>query len=471
MAKHWFGGKSWARLAGLAAVATSAAACGGGGESSQTDPPAAQVTWHQDVAPIVQKHCASCHLAGGIAPFALTDYGSAKSVASSMVKEVEAGTMPPWGAIETDECKPALGFKNDPRLSAAEIDTLKKWLDDNTPEGDPKTAAPLPEPPKLGIDNPSVALSFSKEYTVDGTKDDFECFVLDPGNAEERWVTAIQLTPGNSKIDHHGLVFLDFNGASDALATDGRFPCFTNPDVPGYLLATWVPGAVPIVVPEGTGMPVPAGARIVVQMHYHPTGAGPEVDQSSVQLSWTATQPKYEVAQALVGNFGSQKADGTGLQPGPDDPAGTPEFMIPADKTGHIESMIYRQSVPLTFPIFSVGTHMHYVGTDMKIELAHKSGDPTECLVQTPKWDFTWQRVYDFDAGIDDLPRIGPGDELRMRCSYNNTLDNPFVARALKEQGLTATHDIHLGEQTLDEMCLGVFGIVVAPGILESLFK
>lgn len=470
MIKSWIDGSGWIVCGGLAASLFAAPGCGGGGETGETDPVEGQVTWHQDVAPIVQKHCSSCHVAGGIAPFSLTEYGSAKSVASSMISEIDAGTMPPWGALETDECKPALGFKNDPRLTTAEIDTLKEWLAADTPEGDAKSAAPLPEPPKLSIEKPSLALPFAEPYTVDGEKDDFQCFVLDPGNTEKRWITAIQLTPGNARIDHHGLVFLDFNGGSDALATDGRFPCFTNPDLPGYLLATWVPGAVPVVVPEGTGMPVPAGARIVVQMHYHPTGAGAEQDQSSVELEWSDVEPKYEVAQALVGNFKSQKDDGSGLQPGPND-GGAPQFMIPADTAGHTETMIYRQSVPFSLPLFSVGTHMHFAGTDMKIDLYHKSDDASECLVQTPKWDFTWQRVYDIDAAVEDLPRIGPGDELHMRCTYDNTLENPFIARALKEKGLTATNDVHLGEQTLDEMCLGVFGIVVAPGILEMLFK
>jgi hypothetical protein len=455
----------------IPAVLAAAALTGCGGDPSQTTTPTDQVTWHQDVAPIVQKHCGSCHVDGGIAPFSLTDYASAKSAAKSMITEIDAGRMPPWGALDTDECKPSLGFKNDPRLAQAEIDKLKQWVKDNTPEGDPKTAAALPEPPKLTIDNPSASLTFAQEYTVDGSKDDFECFVLDPGNASERWITAIQLTPGNPKIDHHGLVFLDFKGTSESLAKDGRFPCFTNPDIPGYLLATWVPGAVPVFVPEATGMPVPAGARIVVQMHYHPTGAGPEKDRSSVQLQWTDVQPKSEVAQALVGNFSKQNADGSGLQPGPDDPSGTPQFLIPAEKPAHTETLIYRQSVPLGLPIYSVGTHMHYVGTDMKIDLVHKSDASTECLLQTPKWDFTWQRVYAYDAPLDALPSVGPGDELHMRCTYNNTLDNPFVARALKEQGLSAPHDIHLGEQTLDEMCLGVFGIVVAPGVLEKLFN
>lgn len=460
---------SWALLP-VALIAGAALGCGGG-ETGETPPPDKQVTWHQDVAPIVAQHCASCHVAGGIAPFSLTDYASAKGVAGLMVDEVEAGTMPPWGAVETDECKPLLGFEHDPRLSAAEIDTLKQWVAADVPEGDAATAAPLPDVPSIAIESPSLELPFPSSFTVDGSQDQFQCFVLDPGNTEKMWISEIQLTPGNPKVDHHGLVFLDFNGESDALATNGQFPCFTNPDVAGYLLATWVPGVLPVVTPEGAGMPVFPGSRIVVQMHYHPTGAGPEEDLSTVQLKWSSTEPKYEAAQALIGNFDNVEDDGSGLQPGPNDtdPA-VPEFRIPANMSGHVEKMIYRQDIPLGIPIYSVGTHMHYAGTDMKIDLVHKTSEP-ECLVQTPKWDFSWQRVYQYKASIDDLPRVGPSDELHMRCTYDNSLNNPFIARALKEKGLTQPGDVLLGEQTLDEMCLGIFGILVAPGVLEQLFQ
>jgi hypothetical protein len=460
---------SWVLLP-LGLLAGTALGCGGG-ETGETPPPDGQVTWHQDVAPLVAKHCFSCHVAGGIGPFSLADYSSAKGVAGLMLDEVQAGTMPPWSAVETDECKPRFGFEHDPRLSTAEIDTLKKWVEAGTPEGDPATAAPLPEADSIAIQDPSADLPFPAAFTVDGDSDLFQCFVIDPGNTDKMWITEIQLTPGNSRVAHHGLVFLDFSGESEALATNGQFPCFNNPDVPGYLLATWVPGAMPVVTPQGAGMPVFPGSRIVVQMHYHPTGTGPEEDLSTVQLKWTGTEPKYEAAQALIGNFKDLEDDGSGLQLGPNDadPA-VPEFRIPANMSGHVEKMVYRQDIPLGIPIYSVGTHMHYVGTDMKIDLVDSTGE-SECLLQTPKWDFNWQRVYAYRAAIEELPVVGPSDELHMRCTYDNTLDNPFVARALKEKGLTQPTDVLLGEETLDEMCLGIFGILVAPGVLEQIFQ
>ncbi len=453
-------------------VAASLAATGCTDASEDRGP----VTWHEDVAPLVQKRCASCHTDGGIAPFALDDMATSQDLAQAMLNSVENGTMPPWLARDTDDCSVERPFLDDQRLSDEEVQTLRDWVAQGTLAGDAADAEVLPEPPVLGIPDPNYVASFEVPFTVDGDKDLFECFVLDPGNTEKVWVTSVQLDPGNPTVDHHGLMFVDLNGAStELIEEDGHFECFNPPSLPGYLIGAWTPGATPIVVPETSGMPLPAGAKIVVQMHYHPTGKGPETDQSQLELKWVTEEPTWEAAQALIGNFDDMSSNGAGLQPGPNDQGGEPIFHIPAMAKDHTEVGIYRQEIPLTFPVFSVGTHMHYVGTDMRVTIDRSNpGDQAanECLVQTPNWDFNWQRVYNYDVPIDQLPTVSPGDEITMACTYDNTLDNPFVAAALREKGLTAPEDVQLGEETLDEMCLGLFGILTPPGVLEeSLFN
>jgi hypothetical protein len=119
--------------------------------------------------------------------------------------------------------------------------------------------------------------------------------------------------------------------------------------------------------------------------------------------------------------------------------------------------------------IWAVGTHMHYVGTDMRIGItrgAPGTEPAEECLLQTPDWDFIWQRGYLYDVPIDQAPTARPGDVIDLRCSYDNSLNNSFVVEALEEQGLTQPTDVLLGEATLDEMCLGVFGIAQSVGDL-----
>ena len=91
--------------------------------------------------------------------------------------------------------------------------------------------------------------------------------------AEDRWVSAVQVVPGNRKIVHHVLTYLDTTGASVSLddADPGPgYSCFGGPGfAPTGGLGGWAPGARPQVNPDGTALLLPAGARVVMQVHYH----------------------------------------------------------------------------------------------------------------------------------------------------------------------------------------------------------
>jgi hypothetical protein len=63
-------------------------------------PPATarDITWTRDVAPLLWKHCASCHRPGEVAPFSLLTYKDAARRAH-FIREVTAKReMPPWKA-------------------------------------------------------------------------------------------------------------------------------------------------------------------------------------------------------------------------------------------------------------------------------------------------------------------------------------------------------------------------------------
>ena len=111
--------------------------------------------------------------------------------------------------------------------------------------------------------------------------------------------------------------------------------------------------------------------------------------------------------------------------------------------------------------IVSVGSHMHWVGTNMTVEIerpAARGNQPAkECLLATPHYDFNWQRAYSYEQPIHALPTLKGGDKLRLRCTYDNSTDNRNLARALAEQRVASPVDVRIGEQTLDEMCLNFF--------------
>lgn len=483
-----------AKLLGWVAFTALVSACGstanndntsaGGSAAMSGDAP----TWHQDIAPLVTQRCTGCHQDGGISPFSLQTYEQAKKWSPSFDPVLRSGQMPPFLARTTDDCKPRFDYKDDLRLSPEQVDLFKRWNDAGCPEGDAATAAALPEPPELQLKDAEVSVAIPRPVTVDGPGDKFICFSLTPDLTplaatgpeaallgERVLIDGIQVTPGNKTIVHHVLVYSDPTGLSAAKAGDqGYYDCFGGPKITPpdgtdsgkdpQLIMAWAPGSTPIVAPEGVAMAIPSTGRLVMQIHYHPTSVGQVDEGTSIQLrGYGAGIPTYVAASTLIGNAKTQKADGMGLQPGPDDGA-KPSFLIPAGAAAHSESMLFKMPASLTESrIWILGTHMHYVGTNMRIAVKRVSpvGDEPadECLLDTPKWDFNWQRGYAFDTPIEQAPSVRAGDTIELRCDYDNSMNNPFVQRALLEQGLSEPRAVALGEETLDEMCLGVFGI------------
>ena len=381
-----------------------------------------------------------------------------------------------------------------------------------------------------------------------GDSDQMRCFVIDPGITTKKWLNGIQILPGNPTVVHHALVFQDPTNESAKLANaDGQYDCFGGVGVSGKLIEAWAPGAVPLEFPSNVGTPILPGTRFVMQIHYHPAGAvNAKIDLTRVVLRFTQGEPEWTGASVLIGNFDKPLGPDLGLLPGEDDPAGGPEFVIPAGKAAHRESMRFLLPATLNgapmpeLHIYGVGTHMHYLGHDMKVWLDRafaappctqgqldpmlactaancpgasggdlitcatkicakeaaalqgacgdciKAGvlagsavsdivtkckqqqpkpanitDPdSECLVETPAWDFDWQRIYNYNVPIAELPKFRAGDALNLRCTYDNTLANPAVKAALAQEGLSAPVAVKLGETTLDEMCLAILQVV-----------
>jgi hypothetical protein len=452
------------RLAPLALL-TALAACGGdpdAGSDASTAP-----TWYQDIAPIAAEHCMGCHHDGGIAPFSLTDYESARDHATDIIYQVDHRTMPPWDAVDADDCAPRFGWRDDPRLDDDEIARFGAWTRAGAPAGE---IADVPEPPVTDLTGVTHSVTPSTPFAPSGDFDQFICFVLDPGVTATSYMSGLQLTPGNPEVVHHVVTSVMPPGAAlDALVAEHPvgepFECSGGGAVPAgaYLLNVWTPGQAPMETPSELAIPVLAGAKLVVQFHYHPGGTVNAADATRIDLRLTTVAPEKLYTIGAWGNASAQPE----LLPGSDDPGGTPMFYIPAGTPDHAEHMRFAVSLPgnaTRFPLFAAYPHMHYLGVELKVKIERTTplpGEPLdECLVNVDRWNFDWQRTYQYDAPIAALPTVGDGDIVDVYCTYDNTLDNPFVQRALDERDLADPIDVYLGEETLDEMCLGIFGIV-----------
>lgn len=458
-------------------------------EGAGSEPESADVTWHADVAPIVLERCSGCHTEGGIAPFALETYAQVADFSAVLLPAVEVGAMPPFLAQETDTCTPRLPWQHDLRLSDDEKDLLRRWVEAETPEGDPATAAEVNPPALVALEREDVVMELPEPIVVEGTSDLHTCVILDPGLAGDSYVIGRLVTAGNEKVLHHVVSYVALPGtrsdgslqskaeleaalvAEKGVGIGGRYDCFGGlgiSTVETEMLDAWAPGGLPNLAPPRSGQPVPKDALVVLDIHYHPPAVGSDTDSGTKLSLMLADERPERISQTvLLGNFTARFESEFGIgdlvtQPG----ESGPEFRVPAGAVDHVEEMTWEWSLPpgLELAVYGVGTHMHYVGRDMQIDLEHAApadGEVAEeCLIHTPAWDFNWQRGYYYDADFEELPVMRSGDVLRMRCRFDNSLANPFLQSALGEQGLEAPVEVQLGEDTLDEMCLGAIAIV-----------
>jgi len=456
----------------LLLLLTAAGACGtdSADPTAPTAPdapatPVAHATWYQDVAPILSKHCMSCHQDGGIGPFSLTDPDSARDHAGSALDQVDKGEMPPFDAQEQADCTPRFGWVDDPRLTSAEKQTLHDWKAGDYALG---VEQAVPAPPSTALPGITKTLTPAAPFVSQGDRDQFTCFILDPGATQLTWMTGLQVRPGNDKVVHH-VVLSEVQPGPDltALLADHEigqpFNCDKMATPNQFVISIWTPGNQPMQTPADLAVPIIAGAKIVMQIHYHPANTVNAPDLTNVDVRFSKTVPKKMYFITAFGN----EAKAPELLADPDD-VGAPQFIVPKNKADHVEHM--RRTIPdlggLTdVRFYSANPHMHLVGSHISGTLEHsapRDGEPrTECLANGG-WNFDWQRTYIYDTPLDNLPRVQAGDTIDVTCHWNNTIENPFVQRMLNDNRLPPQPvDISLGEQTTNEMCLEIFGLAV----------
>lgn len=453
------------RLVGMALVAAGGAglvACSSKDKPHEAAPET--LTYVSTIRPLVEDKCGSCHRAGGIAPFALSTFDEVKSVAVTAREKIERREMPPWGPFSDPSCVVSYAFKNDLSLTDEQIGLFGRWVDLGLPRGALDSDAPPDphmEPSPMGLVGKTDSIESGSGYLVAASApDDLRCFPIDPGFTDDVWVTESMVVPGDPKVVHHALVYVDeaHEGMPQA-GPDGSYRCFGGPELArNSLLLAWSPGGTSTVYGEGAALKIPKGAHLVTQVHFHPI-ATEASGKMTVELKRQPTPPAHVAMFTLVGNAASAD-DVVRLLPGPNDPKKGPAFFIPPDVAGHTETMEFVMPTG-NLRLTAIGAHMHWAGVAMSVEVERKQGRApnAECLLST-KYDFNWQRTFAYDAPMASLPLLRGGDRLRIRCTYDNTMQNPRIARAMGELRRNAPMEIRLGGESTDEMCQAILVFV-----------
>jgi hypothetical protein len=381
------------------------------------------ITYAEQVRPILARSCVPCHSQGQIAPFSLESYERAKPFSSLIAKATRARTMPPSVIDNSGSCHT---FRDVPWLTDDEITLLERWHQDGAPEGDTSLPAPpVKQLPKLTGDVKTIRTPGYVPSTE--LPDDWRCFVIDSPFTEKTFITGFDTIPGDQKTAHHMVVFYPMDDGSglisrvlDQLEEGPGYTCFGSPGVPATILAAWAPGGGATHYPDKLGIEVQPGRPLIVQMHYNTVAAEvPGEDSTQIDLQVQA--------DGITPGVFTQILDlEMNLPPGDKDAR---EIVA-----GNIGTKL-QKSGPLQ--IYGVFPHMHELGRTQRF--TYEQDGKESCLVDVPRYDFHWQRMYFYDKPIE----IDAHTPLKLDCRFDTT---------------TRSEVTKWGESTQDEMCvMGVF--------------
>ena len=130
----------------------------------------------------------------------------------------------------------------------------------------------------------TISLKQAQAYTPKapaGATDDYHCTVMNPHVNQSSYIISSQFFPGSVE-DHHAILFLvppDLAATAEADNVNGQgWTCFGETPIPNTgldqisntpWLSAWAPGHGADSLPKGTGVLLPAGSLVVMQVHYN----------------------------------------------------------------------------------------------------------------------------------------------------------------------------------------------------------
>jgi hypothetical protein len=381
----------------------------------------------------------------------------AKLWAEPALAAVKDRVMPPWLVTDDGSCQT---FEESLWMSDAEIAMFEAWVEDGLVMGEDVSALGSEDDDALSED--ALELIMSDVYVPRAepdrgyAEDDYRCFVLDPGQDRDRFITGFEVEAGDPTQVHHVLVYdidpeMIVGGGPMGPITNGQvieslstdvdrigYSCFGAAGegvVPSGLPVAWAPGVRVTRYPEGTGLFLRQGHLLVMQIHYHLHDEDrPDRTKIRLELVDQVEKPGFVLLPDgfLSTAFGPTPAT---LPPGMSDVPYT--WQIPAQAA--IDEIRAATGLPnAKLSLQGAVPHMHGHGKSMQVGLTR--GGAKTCVADVFRWDYDWQRFYFYADPIE----IEDDHLLETTCHFDTSNE---------------TEPIHPGLGSNDEMCL--FGIYV----------
>lgn len=399
------------------------------------------VTFHKDVAPILQKNCESCHRPGQIGPFSMTSYKEVRPWARSIKAAVASRKMPPWFADGRYG-----HFDNDRSLAQTDIDTIAAWVDSGAAEGNPVDAPPPMKWPEGGFQiQPDVVVDLPPfPVAATGVYEWINVAIPAPFK-EDTWVTSVEILPGVPAVVHHmcfstqlrtpdtpypynvyewveiprdekgdalpdlrgnstlreGIVVTRAVGSTEEKRQKGRSV------VPGGNEFCYLPG-LPYedYRPVNAAAFIPAGSDMTVSVHYTANGQA-VIDRTKIGFTVAQAPPPKRFLPQTGDEFeGAPVVRKSGIE----------SLAIPPqahDYVAPLSVITAMRDVELVW----LRPHAHQRGKSVEYKLIYPDGRE-EILLAVPRYDFNWQLTYRTSK------MIPKGARIEVTFSYDNSSAN-----------------------------------------------
>src|SRR5260370_12897978 len=129
-------------------------------------------------------------------------------------------------------------------------------------------------------------------------------WILIPGFKEDKWIQACEVRAGNRAVVHHVAAFWGRAGSKWMAEVQPGVPVAKPSTAPENgasdgIVAEYVPGVPPLVMPKGYAMRLPAGADIMLQVHYTPTAKAAQ-DRSRVGFIFADASAAHQAITTTV---------------------------------------------------------------------------------------------------------------------------------------------------------------------------
>jgi hypothetical protein len=381
--------------------------------ASKTAHQQASVSYTDDIVPILQENCVSCHHDGAIGPWSMSSHAMVRGWSPMMREVVMTRRMPP-GQIDGHVGKKIAEVAG---LNIEEKQKLIHWIDAGAPMGE--GVDPLPQMTftdgRFSLGEPDMVFKVPAQSIPATGIVDYRYVPVELNLDRDVWIRAMEFVPGDREVLHHVITYL--SSPADKSGSEQNKAAERGDNIGGF-----APGRQPDQFRDNSGRFIPKGSNLLLQMHY--TTSGREtVDETEVGLYIYDKPPAFIMSGGV---------------------AGQRRFLVPPGAKEHMlrgEQLVERDAF-----LYEMTPHMHFRGKHMSYSVEYPDGK-TEQLLSVPKYDFNWQ----FNYRLEEPLLLPAGSKLIATGAMDNSDRNPGNPDPTKPVffGLQTMHEMFFGFTTL----------------------